>query len=198
MAAVLSGFTRRAAGYVDRIFKGANPATCHRARNTFELAIKPQDRKALGLTIPQSLLLRADEVNPSMRTVVGSRAIGLSSPFRVEMGGKAVAQWSQDRRSGEAISCSRNGGLSVRMADPTARCPRRKRPPAIHSRTRRMMFVFDLERADRRGGRPISEPVMTDHGLPRARRTGTSAVEDRVSRALLTPSRAGRPATNSS
>ena len=54
---------RRAATYVDRILRGAKPAELPVQFPTkFEMAVNLKAAKSLGLTMPQSILLRADEV----------------------------------------------------------------------------------------------------------------------------------------
>jgi putative ABC transport system substrate-binding protein len=59
----LTGMWRRAAGYVDKIIKGAKPADLPVEQpTTFDFILNQRTAQSLGLTFPQSILMQATEV----------------------------------------------------------------------------------------------------------------------------------------
>jgi putative ABC transport system substrate-binding protein len=58
-----SELSRRSAGFVDKLLNGADPATLPvQQPTTFDLVINMKTARSLGLRIPDSILLRADQV----------------------------------------------------------------------------------------------------------------------------------------
>jgi hypothetical protein len=115
---------------------------------------QPQDRQSPRPDDPAVAAGAGGRGDPSMRTVGGSRGyLAVDLLFRIEVRRKAIAQWPQDRRSAERpYPDTRPRGLSGPGRARDLDVPGGTRPPAIHSRTRRITSCSISTTTARRGG----------------------------------------------